>query len=235
MKKGLIVSVVMVMLAVTGCSSGPKVYDKSVPMEKSCTLVITSDVGIVKFNEEKVAWMGTVIIPADLHSWILRYKELEFDGIGRITGATQHDISMVYTFLPEHTYMVAATSSNGKVTGQIMDITSLNIDLPSPDPMNANASPFEGEWEQIKNEKIHLIIAKDEWITKAYEKYSARGFVSYNGENANLTIFALYDTKKEKWNIAKKIGSMEVTLKDGNLNLAGYLYKKITPNTTDTP
>ena len=195
-----IVSVLVAALAVAGCGSAPKVYDKSVPMEQSSTLILNNDVGIIKFNDEKVALMGTIIIPADSHYWILRYKDRKDDGL-RITGVTQYDISMTYTFLPEHTYHVTATASGGNATGQVTDVTRFATDFPTPDTTNPNASPFEGEWVSVQTDRVGLIITKDEWASKLDGKYSNRGLVSYTGGNATLVTMAGYNAKKEKWTV----------------------------------
>jgi len=197
-----IVSVLVTALAVAGCGSAPstpKVYDPSVPLEQSSTLMMSNNVGIIKFNDKNVALMGSIIIPADSHSWILRYKDREDDGL-RVTGVTQYDISMTYTFLPEHTYHVTATASGGNATGHVTDVTRFTVDLPTPDTTNPNASPFEGEWVGVQINRV-LTITKDEWASKDNGKYSSRGLVSYNGKNATLLIMAAYDTKKGKWTV----------------------------------
>jgi len=123
----------VVALSIAGCAT-TKVYDKTVPLEQSSTLALSNDVGIIDFNDKKIALMGTIIIPADFHYWILRYKDIKYDGLGRATGVTQYDIVMSYTFLPKHTYYVTATASGGTAIGQIRDITNLYLDFPSPDP-----------------------------------------------------------------------------------------------------
>jgi hypothetical protein len=192
----LIVSVLVATLAVTSCGSAPKVYDKTVPLEQSSTLILNDDVGIIKFNEEKAALMGTIIIPADSHSWILRFKDRKYDG-AVVTGVTQYDISMSYTFLPEHTYHVTATANGGQVT----DVTKFTTDFPTPDTTNPNASPFEGEWVSVQTDRVGLLITKDEWASKLDGKYSNRGIVSYTGGNATLVTMAGYDAKKGKWSV----------------------------------
>ena len=185
----LVVSVLVAVLAVAGCSSTPKVYDPSVPLDQSCTLVLDNDAGIIELNNKKVALMGSIIIPADHHNWIMRYKEKEFAG-AQLTKITQYDIVMSYKFLPEHTYYVTATTSGCTATGQIKDITNLYLDFPSPDPTSPDASPIEGKWNfsaDGKNTDV-LVFVKNEYARIVNGTYFERGFVEDNGKIFTLVV-----------------------------------------------
>jgi hypothetical protein len=194
-KWGLIVSVLMTPLLIASCATA-KVYDKSVPLEQSSTLML-ANVIINEFNGKKVLWMDrSMIIPADTHSLRLANSE------NRGTSTEYGMVSMSYTFLAGHTYLVTAPISGGKIIGKITDFTRFYLDFPLPDTNNPDASPFEGEWVYPKNENSRIIFVRDEWAMKYNGKYTARGLVSQDGENA-LSMIAKYDAKKEKWVVSK--------------------------------
>ena len=146
---------------------------------------------------------------------------------------TLYPIRNYVIFYTDSGYSITATASGRTTTGQIRDITNLFLDFPSPDPTSPDASPFEGEWVQIKNENIRLIITKDEWASKANGKYASRGFVSYTGGNAAISALAGYDAKKEKWvvynpSMLQLLGSSKIALKGNTLILADqYEYRKV--------
>jgi outer membrane murein-binding lipoprotein Lpp len=196
-KRILTVSVVVVALLLAGCSSEPKVYDKTVPMEQSSTLIQT-DTGIIKFNEKKVAWMKSTIIPAGTHNFVLRFKDSKFDSTGQIVGLTQYDILMSYTFIAGHSYTITASASDGKATGRIEDITQMLSEFPVPDLDSPDASPFEGEWEN-PNGRICFVFSKNEYAMKLNGEYRIRGYISFNDRKAVFSIVAGYYAKRNGW------------------------------------
>jgi hypothetical protein len=218
-----IISVALVALAV-GCSSGPKVYDKTVPLEESSTLMPIGEVGVIQFNEKKVAWMKSTIIPDGNHVLILRYKDIKENSV------TQYDIPISHTFLAGHTYAVTATIIGGKATGQIMDATKCLLDIPLPNIDNQNDSQFEGEWVTLKNGKPGFTFAGDEWVKKNLNgQYEMRGVFLHDGINATLLTVAAYDVKKGEWYYKDygSFGSQTIAYNGTSLMYSFIEYKKV--------
>jgi hypothetical protein len=198
-KKGLsIICVLMVMLVVVGCSSGPKVYDPSIPLEQSSTLELGCNVK--GFNGGKVLWMSgkTVIIPAGTHTLIVHNSESAPMG----TSVTYGEVPMeAFTFIAGHTYLIQAPITGRTITGKITDVTSFFLDL-VPDATNPNASQYEGRWEFTDGKsKVELIFAKNEYIRVVNGTYYSRGFFTHDENSVTLPMMALYN--KGKWILVK--------------------------------
>jgi len=75
---------VSVIFFLTGCDF-PKdlgVYDKSVPPEQRCTLIIDKTLYISKFDDKRVSWAAlsrtkTIQIPEGNHSFVVHYAEYD--------------------------------------------------------------------------------------------------------------------------------------------------------------
>jgi len=221
-------------------SSAPYLYDDTVPLEQSSTLII-GGCQVNKFNETKVSsgpnagkWNAaatgdkTVIIPAGVHT--LDLWNTGGGGIG--------NVEVTHTFLAGHTYNVSARIDGGTITGQITDVTKYTTDVPTPDTTNQNASPFEGKWVSVQTDRVGLVIAKDEWASILDGKYSNRGLVLYNGENATLLTMAGYDAKKGKWTVyspstlqeiqSHSFGSQKAVMRGNTLIVNGkFEYRRV--------
>ena len=177
----------------------PYVYDKSVPMEKSCTIHIAMG-AVTKFNGVKTGtewWYGVlrakaVIIPAGKHTLELTNGS-EADRGDRIESRVDSR-TLTYEFLPGHTYSVFAITNAGSLFKKAEFITKI-IDIGPleliPDPTHPDATPLEGKWENTKK-KTQIIISGDMWIWVYSGKYTYRGSIIVDGDKVTLTILAQY-------------------------------------------
>ena len=112
-----------------GCSTGPIVYDKSVPLEQSSTLKLLN-VGVDSFNEKNFVWVWGdpnmprpmmdkhvhfVIIPSGTHTLALRQSWHIGDVI------TSYTVTMTHDFLPGLTYVVTMDPFTAGGIGIIME------------------------------------------------------------------------------------------------------------------
>jgi len=207
-KKIVIISMVLATLLIAGCSSAPKVYDKSVPLEQSSTLVLYNTT-VMNFDDKFVgitpSWMahngGTkeIIIPAGTHTLSI-YAEYP-GSVGRLQQVQYKPIS--YEFLPGRTYVIL---KNSLTSDEGVRITDLTEELPElvPDPTRTDASPFEGVWVNIKNAEDRLIFSGNEFMMIANTKTqpSWRGTFSYNNSNTvslKGTAVIAYIAKRKAW------------------------------------
>ena len=226
---GVISTMLIIGFSLVGCATA-KVYDKSVPLEQSSVIKI-NECFVREFNGNKTdsKWWAafgtkTLQIPAGKHTLEIFNKVERREG-GRIINESGN-INVTYTFIPGRTYLISAPIYSGKINAIIIDESGINSDLV---PDTASNSPFEGEWAQVRDENIRLIIAGNEYATKVNGQYTVRGFVNYTGGNATLQIWAMYDAKKEKWAVSKmSIGSAGITSNGNTLILGGqYQYRKV--------
>jgi len=211
MKKNgfLIVSLLVAALVVAGCYSKPMVYDSSVPLEKSCTLEIGNG-EIRTFNGKKTFWADkAVIIPAGTHTLgIYNFEKRE-------TKIEYGQVTMTYTFLPEHTYSIFAPIEGGIINGRIIDHAIFNIDL-VPDPTSPDASRIEGKWKITDGKTTNeFTFAKNEYARFINGNYFSRGFIEINRNSVSMNVAAFYNSKKGTWDVLK--GS----LSGGNLTYNG--------------
>ena len=205
----LVVSVLVAVLGATGCATA-KVYDKTVPLEKSSTLEIGN--GFVKsFNGEKTLWDGTVIIPAGTHTLVIHNSETS----AYATSVEYGEVSMTHTFLPGHTYVVFAPIQYGKINGRIIDKEIFSKDL-VPDPTSPDASLIEGKWQITDGKNTNeFIFAKDEYARFVNGNYYSRGFIEINKNSVSMTVAAFYIPKKQTWSVIK------IIMSGGNLTYNG--------------
>jgi hypothetical protein len=193
-----LVALFLVVLFITGCSSGPKVFDKTVPLEESSTLVVNRylSVEINGVGDVTTSMFNTaeVIIPAGKKA----LKVITDNGkwVGTVT--TEFD------FLPGHKYFLAMYlgkwgDETPEPTVTIVDEADLNAGLTS-NPTGANVSPFEGEWESVTaSAGQHLVFSGDQFILSANGKYLARGYWSATGKTVELTQVFVFD--KDVWTL----------------------------------
>jgi hypothetical protein len=109
-----------------GCASNYYVYDKTIPEEQLCTLKITKDYNVVKFNESKVRWMtirsdeATVKIPAGEHKLIVDYFHYDYIGGGTYSYRRADNIEITFEFKPGKTYEFIFIIRDGKFFLTIM-------------------------------------------------------------------------------------------------------------------
>jgi hypothetical protein len=190
-KQFLIVSVLVAVLLIVGCSSTPKenVYDKSVPLEQSSKLIILVNCSVLEFNGKNtdINWHADnsilskiMIIPAGTHSLKLYSRNMSYE--------TVFD-PITREFLPGHSYVVTAEGIGRSFKAAIVDQADLNYEL-VPDLTRENASPFEGTWVSIKNEGDRLIFSKKEFFALT-KKAQLRGTFSYTKEAITLNVTAI--------------------------------------------
>jgi len=185
-------------IAFTGCSSAPTVFDKSVPLEQSSTIRINSYTYVSgNINGTPVEWVTSsfnqkqVIIPAGEHTF----------RIGTDDNRRQGLVSVTNNFLPGHTYFVIASIIGDKIYGAIIDQGDLNSVL-VPDPTSPDASPIEGKWfTTLRNISYEFIFVKDKYVTLINGKPFLMGFFQISGNTVSMLAFAVYDSKKEEWNL----------------------------------
>jgi len=208
-------------IALAGCSSGPNVYDKSVPIEQSSTIKIiwcfVTQFDGVKTGSAWWAAMNTkqVIIPAGTHTLKLFNKQ---EGFGT---SSWGEVDIKFDFTPGNTYLVFAPLYGHEIKGQIIDETHFNREL-TPDPASPNASQFEGKWVSAKNENNQLIVSGDEyiWIDKGVNQM--RGYISYDEKKKKVSLSFLAVYYKDRWQIMggeasnwKNLNFNGTTLMDG--------------------
>jgi hypothetical protein len=191
-------------LVVAGCVGAPKVYDKSVPPEQSSTIRINNGTTrITSFDGKSVKWgagftQQQMVIPAGKHSLSVYIEYQRSTGSNTVT-TSYGTVTVENDFLPGHTYFIGAAMSTreNKIYGKIIDETALNQELPTPNPTSPNASPLEGIWVNIKDEKYQIIFAGNEYFLLTNGNYLQRGNFSFNGKNGTITLTAFYS--KGKW------------------------------------
>jgi hypothetical protein len=198
------ISVLLVALLIAGCSSTPKttIYDKSVPLEQSSTLIISAGCSVIEFDGKSTQfsteWQAhnslnakRMIIPAGTHTLKL-YAEVVYSG-------ARHMISselITREFLPEHSYAAAANANvGGSFIAVIIDQTALIPEL-KPDISRSDASPFEGNWVNIQNEEDRMIFSGNEYmvLSKTQGWATTRGTFSHNSGTVTLNI-SFYESK----------------------------------------
>jgi len=218
-------------IAFTACSSAPVVYDKSVPLEQSSTLIIKLG-KITLFNGKKVSWNGyngfswgqKFIIPAGTHEFILEFEQRSATG-----KAMEGVVTMKHEFLPGHSYNVLAalTSISGRnAMGIIIDEEELQNEL-KPNSENPDASPFEGKWVDVKDEGNQLILCGSQYIRIYKGKNDIRGFFSYTKNSVYLHFLAKY--AKGMWEIDEglmQFGGANYVYDGSSLKIGKYEYRK---------
>jgi hypothetical protein len=185
-----------IVMAFISCSSAPAVYDASVPLEKSSTLIIIQcQVGYFDGKKTDGKWnasMGTkkVVIPMGDHT--LKMYNAQQSGSYLETG----NIEINYDFLPGHTYIVIAPIVNRTIVGRIME------EIIIPDTSNTNATPFEGKWENTKDERQQFIFAGNEFMSFFQGTVSSRGSFSYKDNKLSVDIWAFFSLKK--WRVVNQ-------------------------------
>jgi len=167
-------------IAFTGCSSAPKAYDPSVPLEQSSTLrIVSCNVREFdgKFTGGGIAWGVMIgekqmIIPAGRHTLTLLSR----------SGRWESTITMTHDFIPGHTYTVSLESDTAK--GAILDETELSREL-VPNPASPNASQIEGVWIAANGEK-YIFANNGYFWTDKKGSFMHRGTFSLNGQKINL-------------------------------------------------
>ena len=211
-KKSLSMVLVLMAVAAVAGYGKPKVFDKTVPADQCSTLITEFAQGteITKFNEKKVSWKNktSMLIPAGTHSLALSRKETR-TGIIRTTVSDSIDVT--HAFLAGHTYLVLAniiddSNKTRKIYALIQDVTTALLDFPTPGRVSPDASPFEGEWVNVKGETDRLVFAGGEWARKFNGEFFARGFVWEGTPDSPFMVWTTqYDAKKKKW---KELGAV---------------------------
>jgi hypothetical protein len=208
MKKRLgIISVLLVAVLIAGCGSTPKatVYDKSVPLEQSSTIIISYPCSVIEFNGKSTAlspsWQahngGTklMVIPAGTHTLVL-YAETIVSNRKMMYSSEP----IINEFLPGHTYLTMSEARVSDASFQIIDQAILSREL-TPDTSRADIYPFEGVWVNIKNEEDRLVFSGNEYmvLSKTKGQMSWRGTFSHNSETVTLTVSAMVNLQGLGW------------------------------------
>jgi hypothetical protein len=227
MKKRIgIISMLLTALLIAGCSSGPMVYDKSVPLEKSSTLILRQ-CAITEFNGVKtgvsmngLAGQKQVQIPAGKHRIQVHQKG---GGVGYETWNT---VDTTYDFLPGYIYVIfLGTVDMGsklsivgapKFTGKV-----IQNEL-KPDPASPNASPIEGTWEYRKGNVF--IFANNEFIWRFGGGNKFRGVFSIEENTITLPLF--FEYKGGKW-VEKFGGIFTMDYSGQEIKFVGKTLKKL--------
>jgi hypothetical protein len=212
-------------IAFVSCSSGPTVYDKSIPPEQSSVLRITV-CAITKFDGinmgakwNALAGIKQVQIPSGQHSIQV------YQSGGGFGYSTQNTVDVTYNFLPGRTYIVFLGTVNQGAKLQIVDVTRTDEE-PKIDPSSPDATKFEGIWVNTQDEMHQLIFFNNEFAMKAKGQYSMRGPFSYDDKNLALTIVFTY--KKEKWDmLAAPLGPARATYSDNIITMGKTQFKKV--------
>ena len=230
----LIVSVLVVVLAIAGCGSAPKttVYDNSVLLEQSSTLVLVSTT-VMNFNDKFVgttpSWMAhnggikQMIIPAGTHTLSI-YAEYP-SSVGRILQIQYEPIT--FEFLPGHTCAVQKNSLTSNDGVRITDVTELLKEF-VPNSNDSDASPIEGKWKTTKD-KSEYIFSGNQFVTLYNGKYQFRGFFSIQNNIVHVESVVYYN--KEKWDVYPMVGSYNLRFNGSTLARTTFsgdvLYKKV--------
>jgi uncharacterized protein YcfL len=212
-KRFAIISVVLAVLLLAGCSSAPKakVYDTSVPLEQSSTLIISESCSVSEFNGVKTGkdWSSfttftpvekQVVIPAGTHTLKLHYTYYVTTGSGWNLSATTTG-----QFLPGHIYVVAGYRDTLKSDARlfIFDETEYNREL-APNPASPNATQFEGIWVNTRDAEKRLVFADNQFFyTEKDGKVLSRGMFDINGQTVNFALEFSRDKKGYRWIPAK--------------------------------
>jgi hypothetical protein len=215
-------------IAFVSCSSGPTVYDKSVPPEQSSTLVI-SQCAITKFNGASVSpisWNGMtgvkqIQIPAGEH------KMEVYQRGGGVGYETHNTVEGTFNFLPNYIYVVylATVDMGGKfrLVGAPRSTGGISQDELIPDPTSPDASPIEGTWQYNKKGN-EFIFSGNEFIYKMNGKNFLRGTFSIDGDKLTLPLF--YQYKGKKW-VEKFGGIYTMDFSDQGIKWMGKTLKKL--------
>ncbi|MCL1812314.1 MAG: hypothetical protein FWG29_02190 [Treponema sp.] len=202
----------------------PIVYDKSVPAEKSSTLIIVL-CGITKFNDKNVLWNGMigskeVQIPAGQHSIQVHQSG---GGVGYETRVTA---DVTYNFLPGYVYIVSLGTKDmgGKlnIVGAPRHSGEINQNELVPNPESPDASPFEGTWQYKKGNVF--IFSGNEFIWRFGGGNKFRGFFTFDEKTIQLPLF--YQFKSKKW-VEKFGGIFTIELSGQELRFAGKTLEKL--------
>ena len=198
MKKYLILVLLLLSMIFSGCSTGPMVFDPSVPLEQSSKIILNSS-RITKFNGKKVSWIPslfnynrmTITIPSGRNT---------FDGNFFISGKTSLLVKDVtYDFLPGKTYYIYGIIYQYSLTKyenhvRIIDESLFHLEL-IPNTKDENASVLEGIWVDIKEQENKIIFAGNYFIEdyKIFGKINKRrGMFNIDGDKIFLEYFAGY-------------------------------------------
>jgi outer membrane murein-binding lipoprotein Lpp len=237
MKKGFTVfSVILTVLLISGCSSAPTVYDKSVPLEQSSNLILVSCT-VMDFDGKFLAlnsnWrahssLGSkqIIIPSGTHTFSV-YAEYRQSGSGRILQVQYEPFHI--EFLQGHTYAVQKNSLTSENGVRITDVTELLKEF-VPNSSGSDALLLEGKWES-NNDKDGYIFSGNQFVTFSGKYQGLRGFFSIKDDKVHLTTLVYYNRGKEKWVVNFMAGSYAlqfdgITLVRTTLFGGEALYKK---------
>ena len=234
MKKRLaIISVVLAALVIAGCSSAPKVYDPSVPLERSSTLILVGTT-VMNFNDKFVgttpSWMGhnslgpkQMIIPAGTHTLSI-YAEYP-SSVGRILQIEYQPIT--FEFLPGHTCAIQRNSITSNDGVRITDVTELLKEF-VPNSNAPDASSVEGKWKTDKD-KSEYIFSGNQFVTLYNGKYQFRGFFSI--QDNKVQVFSVVYYNKGKWDVYPMVGSYNLRFNGSTLARTTFsgdvLYTKV--------
>jgi hypothetical protein len=209
MKKGFTVfSVILTVLLISGCSSAPTVYDKSVPLEQSSTLILVSCT-VMDFDGKFLVldsnWRGhnslgpkQIIIPSGTHTFSVY---AEYSQSSRILQVQYKPFTI--EFFPGHTYAVQKNSSTSDEGVRITDITELLKEF-VPNSSGSDALLLEGKWES-DNGNFGYIFSGNQFITFYKKNQGLRGFFSIKDDKVYLTTLVYY--YKGKWIVYSIAGS----------------------------
>jgi hypothetical protein len=127
-------------IILSGCASS-KYYDKSIPEEQLCTLKVTENYTVVKFDEKKVKWKynksslnfsgkngTTVKIPAGERTLIVNYHSQESTGYNSIRIRKADNIKVTCEFNAGKTYEIISLIKGDRIFLNILsedDITPI--------------------------------------------------------------------------------------------------------------
>jgi len=218
-------------IAFTGCASGSKatVYDESVPLEQSSTLIFVN-VTVMTFNGEtmgyKPSWMGhnslsrkQVIIPAGNHTLSI-YAEYASLNTGYKLDV---EYAISQEFLAGHTYAVQKNGVNYGDGISLTDITELLKEF-VPNSSGSDASILEGKWVS-DNSKEEYIFSGNQFITVNNGKYGYRGFFSIEKDKINMAYLVNYS--KGKWNVFLLASLTSLDFDGTTMTATGFGNKKI--------
>jgi len=230
--RAVFISVVLAALLTAACTGAPKIYDKSVPLEQSSTLILMSCT-VMDFDGKFLAlnpdWRGhnslspkQIIIPAGTHTFSIY---AEYSQASRILQVQYEPFRI--DFLPGHTYAVqkkSLTSDNGV---SITDVTELLKEFVQ-NSRGSDASLLEGKWESIKD-KDGYIFSGNQFVTFNGKNLGLRGFFSIKDDKVQLTTLVYHN--KGNWYVNSLAGSYNLqfdgtTLARTTLGGGKALYKK---------
>jgi hypothetical protein len=157
---GMLIMALVFGMTVVGCGSAPAVYDKSVPLEQSCTLKIVNS-RVTSFNGQrglggKNIGETLVIIPAGTHNLELvsRFENYLSNTVTTWSG------NITYEFLPGRTYVTTIDTVLNRMV--IRDEAEFDQEL-TPNSSSANATQFEGLWVDTGDERRTILFVNNEF------------------------------------------------------------------------